>query len=195
MLTEFQKQKLPRLFAVHDLDGNGVITRGDFDEYTRRTARTRGWGEDAPEYQELKERFRTFWNGLEETARARRASDVRLPEWFAYWEQIFQTPGLYDQIIEPIGRDVFSMLDRDGDGSITQQEYAAIYENGGLDPADAAQAFARMDLDGDGRLSVDEIMKLLDQYFRSEDPSEPGNALFGIVTDLHAVGAGASARQ
>jgi hypothetical protein len=36
MLTAFQKQKLPRLFAVHDLNRDGVINRIDFEEYTRR---------------------------------------------------------------------------------------------------------------------------------------------------------------
>ena len=187
MLTEFQKQKLPRLFAVHDLDGNGLIDHADFDEYARRIASTRGWGRESPEYKDLQSSFGTFWMGLEQSARARGATYVDGKEWLAYWDRIFSTPGLFEQMIRPIGHTVFTMLDADGDGAVTAHEYALIYDNGGLDPADAAPAFARLDLNHDGRLTIEEMMTLLDQFFRSEDPAAPGNALFGILPSLHAV--------
>src|SRR5262245_41166714 len=137
MLTAFQKQKLPRLFAVHDLDRNGVINAADFDEYARRIASTRGWGKDSPEYKDLQSSFGGFWMGLEQSARARGATSVDETEWLAYWDRIFSTPGLFEQMIAPIGLTVFTMLDADGDGAVTAQEYAFIYENGGLNPADA----------------------------------------------------------
>jgi Ca2+-binding EF-hand superfamily protein len=127
MLTKFQKQKLPRLFAVHDLNRDGVINRADFEEYTRRIASTRGWGPESPEYEELLTRFLTFWNGLEQSARALGASEVTLTEWFEYWDRILGTPGMYEQIAEPIGRMVFTILDQNGDGSITAAEYTAAF--------------------------------------------------------------------
>jgi Ca2+-binding EF-hand superfamily protein len=185
MLTEFQKQKLPRLFAVHDLNRDGVITRSDFEEYTRRIANTRGWGPESDQYQNLLARFLTFWNGLEESARAHGARQVTVTEWLDYWDVILSTPGMFGQIAAPIGRMVFTILDQDGDRSITAEEYASVFAQGGLDPAQAGPAFARLDLNGDGRISVDEIMKLLDQFFRSSDPADPGNALFGIVPEVH----------
>ncbi len=181
MVTEFQKQKLPRLFALHDLDRDGVLTRADFEEFTRRIASTRGWGSDSAEYEELLSRFLTFWEGLEQIASARGSDRVTLAEWLEHWDQILGTPGMYDRIIIPIGRMLFTMLDQDGDGSVTAEEYAAIYSHGGLDPEEAPAAFVRLDLDGDGRLSVDEVMQLADQFFRSENPDEPGNVLFGPV--------------
>ncbi|HSL71868.1 MAG TPA: hypothetical protein VK864_16590 [Longimicrobiales bacterium] len=186
MLTEFQKQKLPRLFAVHDLNRDGTINRADFEEYTRRIASTRGWGPESQEYKELLSRFLMFWDELEKTARARGASQVTVTEWLAHWDAILQTPALYDQLA-PIGRLVFTILDQDGDGRVTAGEYQAVFTEGGLDSAQAAQAFARLDLDHDGRLMIEEIMTLLEQFFRSEDPAEPGNALFGIIPEVHAV--------
>jgi Ca2+-binding EF-hand superfamily protein len=36
---------------------------------------------------------------------------------------------------------VFTILDRDGDGSVTADEYAAIYRSGGVDPTEASEAF------------------------------------------------------
>src|SRR5687767_6460971 len=78
MLTEFQKQKLPRLFALHDLNRDGVINRADFEDYARMIASTRGWGTDSAEYVELFGRFLRFWDGLEQVAKSRGARHVTL---------------------------------------------------------------------------------------------------------------------
>jgi Ca2+-binding EF-hand superfamily protein len=181
MLTEFQRQKLPRLFSIHDLNGDGVITRRDFEDYAERIARTRGWGASSPQAKDLSQRFLTFWQGLEEVGARRGRKEVSLQDWLEYWDRILGNPPLYDQLIEPIARMVFTMLDRDGDGAVTESEYSQIYQSGSVDRGGAAEAFARLDLDHDGRLSVDEILTLADQFFRSQDPEEAGNALFGIV--------------
>jgi juvenile hormone diol kinase len=183
MLTEFQKQKLPKLFIVHDVNADGVLTRADFEDYARMIAGTRGWGTDVPEYKELLACFLKFWDGLEEVADHRGSRQVTLSAWYEHWDRILNTPGMYDQVIEPIGRMVFTILDQDGDGAVTGEEYAATFKYSGLDEAVAAAAFDRLDLDHDGRISVDEIMVLADQFFRSDDPNQPGNALFGVVVD------------
>ena len=85
-------------------------------------------------------------------------------------------------MIEPIGRMVFTILDQDGDDAVTVGEYCAIFEPAGINPAEATAAFEHLDLNHDGRLGIDEILQLADQFFRSNNPSDPGNALFGFVT-------------
>jgi Ca2+-binding EF-hand superfamily protein len=184
MLTEFQKQKLPRLFDLHDRDRDGVLTRADFEEFARSVASSRGWSADSAESQELLSRFLTFWNGLAETAGG--AGRVTATAWLDYWDRILGTPGMFDEIAAPIARLVFTILDQDDDGFVTAGEYAGMYGYSGLDPAEAAPAFARLDVDHDGRLSVDEIMQLVHQFFRSENPTDPGNLLFGPVPGLAA---------
>ena len=181
MLTDFQKQKLPKLFSVHDLNRDGRIDRSDFEEYAKRIASSRGWGPGSTEASDLRGRFLAFWGGLGEVGAQHGRSSVTMDDWLEYWDEILGTPGMYDRLATPIARMVFTILDRDGDGSVTADEYAAIYDAAGADRRQASSAFARMDGDQDGRLSVDEIMTLLDQFFRSEDPEAPGNALFGLV--------------
>ena len=184
MLTAFQKQKLPLLFAVHDLNQDGVINRADFEEYSARIASTRGWGRDSAEYEELVDRFMAFWNGLDELARRKGARQVTVKEWLENWDEILANPKLYDQIVLPIGHAVFTMLDQDGDGEITAKEYANTFKFSGLDEHDAAAAFERLDLNHDGRLSSEEFITLAHQFFRSNDPADPGNALFGVLPAL-----------
>jgi Ca2+-binding EF-hand superfamily protein len=181
MLTEFQKQKLPRLFALHDLDGDGALTRDDFEAYARGIASERGWDDRSEDARELRTRFLTFWDGLKETGASTGSARVGVPEWLEYWDRILANPALYDGMITPLARMVFTILDRDGDGAVTAEEYATIYQHGGLDSAEAPEAFARLDGDGDGRLSIDEVVRLFDEFFRSDDPAQPGNVLFGAV--------------
>ena len=184
MLTPFQKQKLPLLFAVHDLNQDGVINRADFEEYSARIASTRGWGRDSAEYKELVNRFMTFWNGLEEVAKRKGARQVTVKEWLEDWDEILASPKLYDQIVPPIGRAIFTVLDQNGDGAITAKEYAATFKYSGLDERNAAAAFARLDLDHDGQLTIDEFVTLAHQFFKSNNPADPGNALFGVLPEL-----------
>jgi Ca2+-binding EF-hand superfamily protein len=179
MLTDLQKRKITNLFAVHDLDRDGVLRQRDFEEYTRRITSSRGWKPGSPEYDEVRSRFMTFWAGL--TAKADTSHDQRvtIDEWFAYWDQLLATQALYDAIPQPIADSVFSLLDTNGDGHITADEYEHIYRAGGSNPAVAAEAFAKLDLDHDGKISVEEMGTLLGQFFRSNDPKSPGNWLFG----------------
>jgi Ca2+-binding EF-hand superfamily protein len=181
MLTELQKQKLPNLFAVHDLNRDGVINRDDFEEYTARIAGTRGWGPESAEYKQLLSHFMTFWGGLEVVAKSIGAHEVTMTAWLEYWDRILSTPGVFEQIVAPIGQTVFSIVDHDGDGSIAFEEYAAMYQHSGFPEEDIRLVFGRLDTNQDGRLSLDEFMTLVGQFFGSSNPADPGNLLFGPV--------------
>lgn len=187
MLTGLQKLKLPRLFALHDLNSDGVINRADFEEYAARTAATRGWEADSVEANELRARFLAFWTGIEHIAENRDSANVTLAEWLDYWDRVLNTPDLFDEIAAPLARTIFLMLDHDGDGFIRLTEYTQSFRLGGLDAADAKAAFARLDWNGDGRISQEEFLALTDDFFKSDDPAARGNALFGIVHSAEAI--------
>ena len=42
-----------------------------------------------------------------------------------------------------------------------------------------AEAILHTDLDGDGYITHDELVRLFDEFYRSSDPDAPGNWLFG----------------
>jgi Ca2+-binding EF-hand superfamily protein len=77
------------------------------------------------------------------------------------------------------GEVVFDVLDTDGSGTIGPDEYDQFLRVYGLDDSRATEAFAIFDTDGNGSLSRDEFAVLIADFFVAEDPSAPGNAIFG----------------
>lgn len=179
MLTELQKKKLPNLFAVQDTDKDGDLEWSDFEEFTRNLMTMRGRSSDSPEYQEMLARCRRYWDGLQGMAGPSGDQRISLQKWLGYQEQILGTPGMYESFSKPIGQMVWQIMDGDGDGSASPDDYKAIYTWRGLDPQLAAENFKRLDLNGDGLLTLDEIKVLIEQFYRSDDPQQPGNWFFG----------------
>lgn len=180
MLTQFQKQKLTNLFAVHDLDRDGALEKSDYVEYTRRLAGKRGLVAGTAKYDELLSQFLGFWGMLEQIADQNQDKRVTLREWFACYDRLLSLPDSAEQI-RPIGEAVFGMLDRNGDGAVTLEEYKWLYSSGGLDPNLAADSFKKLDTDHDGRISTSELSARLAEFLMSDDPKSPGTWLFGPV--------------
>lgn len=179
MLTELQQRKITNLFKVHDLNGDGVLTPTDYEEYSKRIAASRGWAPGSDAYTTLLARFMRMWEDLDRHADRNEDKRVTLDEWLAYFDTLLGTQGLYDQVGQPIAESVFTMLDRNGDGVVTADDYAVLYRSGALDPALANAAFSKLDVDRDGRVTPAELSRLLGEFFLSNDPNAPGNWLFG----------------
>ena len=67
-------------------------------------------------------------------------------------------------------------LDLNGNGTVNHDEYAVWLRAIGS-TADSAEVFTRLDLNGDGVVSLPEMIGLFAQFALSEDPAEPGNYL------------------
>lgn len=177
MLTDLHRKKLPNLFNLHDTDNDGVMRKEDFDVVAHNLAQARGVEADSGEEAELHARFAAAWDRM--AGMADSDGGITLDGWFAFWEHVLSTDGMYDQVISPIGDFVFYLLDQDDSGRVGSDEYMTFYDVMGLDTASAEEAFSKLDQDGDGSLSRSEISDMLEQYFCSADPSAPGNWFFG----------------
>ncbi|GAA2090621.1 hypothetical protein GCM10009759_14300 [Kitasatospora saccharophila] len=74
---------------------------------------------------------------------------------------------------------LWALCDRDDDGRVTAEEFTRFHRALGLPPGTAGLAFERLDLDGDGTLSVAELAAALWEFWTSEDAGALGNWLFG----------------
>ena len=175
MLTEFQREKLPRVFALYDADNNGFIEQSDFERLLQTLAQARNWEPGTPEYDVLEEKLMSRWDNIRKSADVNRDGRVSLDEWLANIDHMLQ----FETEAKAITGSIFGVFDRDGDDKLDVEEYKELYRAIGLDESFAADYFQGLDLNDDGYISRDEFVTLAQQFFRSNDRQAAGNLLFG----------------
>ena len=73
----------------------------------------------------------------------------------------------------------FHALDLNSDGVLTTKEYEALGKIWAIDPKQYAQVIEKIDINGNGLLSRDNLRRLLCEYYLSTNPEDPGNWIFG----------------
>ena len=76
-------------------------------------------------------------------------------------------------------RGVFDLVDADGSGEISVEEYTEIMSAFGVAEGIPEWSFKHLDLNGDGKISKDEFVTIVEQFHLSQDRDAPGNFLFG----------------
>ena len=181
MLSELQRRKLSNLFALHDLDGDGYIEEDDWETYTGNICAAKGVDPGTADYDAILAGFMSEWNTLKGHADPDGDGRVDLEAWYSFVDGMLEAKGGYEGYAGPIVGSIFSMLDRDGDGMVSEDEYVAVWQAGAHDGAGAPTTYARLMGDHDRGMSLDEMHTLVERFFRSQDPDDPANLFFGPV--------------
>ena len=171
------RQKMAYAFSVLDTDSSGSLEVGDFERLGANYARETGQAPDSESIAGLRTFLMSWWEALRAGADTNADGTVTLEEFTALFT------GMADGTdrMTAAGEAVFDVLDTDASGTIGPDEYGQFLRVYGLDDSRAAEAFATFDTDGNGSLSRDEFAVLIADFFVGEDPSAPGNELFGPV--------------
>lgn len=181
MLTEYQRKKLPNLFKLYDADGNGFIEAGDFDAMHALFCQVAGWEKGSKAYELFKKGLSVRWERIRTHADTNRDDRVSLAEWLAYVDKMLQSEEAYDIEVKAIGGMTFLAFDPNLDGRLSLPEFKNWHRALRLNPGQAEALFYRLDLNQDGSISIDELLGLVRQFFTSDNPTDPGNGLFGPV--------------
>jgi Ca2+-binding EF-hand superfamily protein len=93
---------------------------------------------------------------------------------------VLASPDASVQVFKSLYDAVAQVADSDGDGKLTEDEYARMNACRMSVPEDQARAaFRRLDSDGDGLVTADEITESVRDYHFSDDPSSFGSWLLG----------------
>jgi Ca2+-binding EF-hand superfamily protein len=176
MLTDLQTRKLTRMFNAFDADHSGYLEFADLEAHCSNLARMTELAAGSPQYAELQSSYRAAWDQISRFGDADRDGRVTTDEWLAYCADVVQSPDTFEQGIGAIARLDALLLDRNGDGLVSREEFAALRSP--LD-TDSTTVFQQFDLDGDGYISGDEFVALFRQFFMSDDPDAPGNTWYG----------------
>jgi Ca2+-binding EF-hand superfamily protein len=179
MATDLQTRKIDASFRHIDADGNGYIERDDLLGLGARLLAGFGLSPASETGNTVVERFDALWRTLVETADADRDGRISPREYRASMIGSFVDGDRFDTVFHPAIKAVVDIIDSDSDGLIDREEFRLFHEAFGRSDEDVEIAFARLDRDGDGRLTDHELLSAARDYYTSADPSAVGNALFG----------------
>jgi len=178
MLTDFQKKKLSRLFEVLDADHNKQLERKDYTDVVANLARIHGWVRGSKEYSAAESLYLQIWDSLKALADANGDGKVTSEEFFEFHAQMLSTPEMYEQITIGTVELLFEAFDRDRDDHLMRDDVRDFFDAYGIQD-EADEAFAKLDTSGDGKISKEEALQRVQEYYFSNDPAAGGNWLFG----------------
>ncbi|GHI89566.1 EF-hand domain-containing protein [Streptomyces xanthophaeus] len=184
MTNDLLDRKLERSFNRLDADGSGEIDATDIIALGSRLLTALGEPDDSPRAEAVMSGIADFWQDLFTEIDADRDGKVTPAEYKHGMTRLYAQGGpAYDRSYRPMMKALLTIVDTDGDGLISPDEFHRAQEVFGtaLDHAEAETLFRRIDANGDGRLTVDELLDAVRDYYTGTDEDAPGNLLFGEV--------------
>lgn len=179
MLTELQQRKFANHFDLFDLDLDGFIEWSDYATLATDLAKVLIPARCRNDRRELMAAFRHWWGRLCRAADTDRDGRISKSDYVTAMEQGLLGTEADVQTVLNIADGLLRTLDVTGDGMISPDEYARLFDAIGVDREVSIPAFHRLDRDNDGAIGRDEWRAAVIEFFLSADPDAPGNWLLG----------------
>ncbi|MFG2879246.1 EF-hand domain-containing protein [Streptomyces sp. NPDC048337] len=182
MTNDLLDRKLERSFNRLDADGSGVIDSTDIIALGSRLLTALNEPADSPKADAVMNGLADFWQDLFTELDIDRDGKVTPEEYKLGMTRLYAQGGpAYDRSFRPMMKALLTIVDTDGDGRISPEEFHRAQEafDTEVSPADAEALFRRIDANGDGTLTVDELLAAVREYYTGSDEDAPGNLLFG----------------
>ncbi|MER7407970.1 EF-hand domain-containing protein [Streptomyces sp. NPDC000070] len=170
MTTSVQEQRLRRRFDMWDKNGDGTIDRSDWEGEAQRILISFGENESSPKGRALTDAYLGMWDHLAGQAGVGRDGALDYDQFQAVAaEQVLDRGEAgFDQVLRPTISAMAALCDTDGDGQVSPQEFKRWIGAIGSDASTADTAFKLIDADGDGYLSVDELITAVHRFHSGE---------------------------
>ncbi|MEO9870666.1 EF-hand domain-containing protein [Ekhidna sp.] len=185
MLSDLQKEKISHYFrVVLDQDRNGVLEEVDFREIGESLCLLWMLKPDTPEYKTILDRSVKSW-GMFQKYFQRQGGEANEEHFLEFFEDILKEGNepLYKSWVVHMISSIFDSFDVNNDGVISVDEYSDMFMCYHIPIKHSAKAFIKLDRDGDDFITKKELMRAVDEFFRSSDERVPGNWLFGFWAD------------
>ena len=167
------------LFDVLDTDDDKSVNWDDYQRLVDRYVSGYELDPKDPRAQTVLEAYHALWREL---VRHSGAEDARLErETFVAAMHAASEDRSRSNAAEAVAEAVFDLLDADGDGRISQEEFLVYADALGAEEQSARKRFAHVDSDGDGSISREEFVLSARQYLFGDDLDSPGGFVFGVV--------------
>ena len=180
-MTDFLERRLARRFRTLDDDRNSFLERYDFEVSAVRMAEEFGHGPESPARQKLVELSLGLWEHVLKVADADADGRIGLAEYkAAFAAGLLETPESFEQGYVPFLDAIMEIVDQDRDGKLTVSDEIR-WTNAlmHLPEHDARETFRRIDRDGDGLITVGDLLEAIRGYYFDDSPDSPGHWLLG----------------
>ncbi|KAF7267512.1 hypothetical protein GWI33_019276, partial [Rhynchophorus ferrugineus] len=178
-ISEFRKKKLLYIFNVFfDVNQSGTIDKKDFELAIEKICSLRGWAQGSDQYKKTYDSMIQIWDGLRQRADANQDGQVSVEEWASMWDDYSKNPGNALEWQNQYQRFMFDLEDASGDGTIDVEEFTSVCSCYGLQAQECRDAFTKMS-GGQKEVNFEQFQTLWQQFFTSENTSDPGNFIFG----------------
>ncbi|WP_329141451.1 EF-hand domain-containing protein [Streptomyces sp. NBC_00670] len=164
-LNPVQKKRLEQRFDLYDTNEDGRVDRKDLEEEAKRIVRAFGEHESAPRAQALLHAYPQMFDYLVARAGLGPGSSMTKEQFVnvAGQEMIQHGAAGFGRVLRPSIRAMVDLCDLDGDGQVNPVEFGKWLEAISGD-IDAEEAFRAIDANGDGQLTVDELVTAVGNY-------------------------------
>jgi Ca2+-binding EF-hand superfamily protein len=178
MLSEVMQKKLIGVARRWDVNGDGFVEEEDYAIAAERLASLSGFAPGSTEFIRIHQALMAGWDLMRQFDSD---SDGRVSaeECLSGFERMYADPDTYDAVVVQPSKEIFDLVDSDHDGAISPQEHQAFLRALSATDEDIAVAWEHIDPSHDGAISRDHFVRLVDDFFRSDDPGVPGTWLFG----------------
>jgi Ca2+-binding EF-hand superfamily protein len=179
MLTALQTRKLTRAFSLFDVDQNGFMEAADCELVVSATTQAMGYALGSPEYTAYYTEYMAGWNALVQLGDSDNDQRLTVAEYCAAYDKMMAQPAQFNAVILGVVKTIITLWDSNKDGKVSKAEYQAYMVAFHVTETEAAEAFRRLDRNGDGYLTTDELIQNAKEFFLSSDPQAAGNWLVG----------------
>ena len=175
-------RKIDVCFGHCDQNGDGVLESADALALAARIIAYLDEPFGSAKAQALLVAFETSWSHLSQAMDTNSDGVVTKDEFRAGMLNAFASNSdSYDKGLKPLAEALLAICDKNGDGTVSLEEFAKFQKAFGTTPENSKLAFEKIDQDGDGTLTVDELLVAWKEYYTSGDPNAGGNWLFGDI--------------
>jgi len=170
----FWERKMRSYISRLDLDGDGQLTRADYEMLLDRYLKL---GKiDEFRAKQVTRKILSVWDIFFDNVSTNGVIDA--DAWIAVIKR--HSVFVYFRVVVEFMNIFFDLIDTNGDGVIQKDEYAFFLKAFRVeDEADITASFNMLDMDGDGKIDHTEFMNAAVEFWMTDDESLPSKLLFG----------------